>query len=643
MCGIGGIIKLKKSGINLADGALKLSQTLRHRGPDDEGYLFFNEGDTLCAYADDTQKESIGNDFNFSARKPITEIPGDFIGVLMHRRLAIIDTGAAGHQPMCDDRGELWVTYNGEIYNYIELRKELEILGCVFRTNSDTEVLLYAYQRWGESCLHKLNGMFAFALWDKARKKVFCARDPSGVKPFYYYLQNGIFCFASELKALRKLEFVETQVNERAVHHYLVYDALEYEPESFLKNVFELQGSHYLSLDLSSGQHELKKYFEIDPHHTIEHTLDDAIAEVRTLLTDAIVKRLRSDVAVGCCLSGGIDSSVISGVIAQHNKNFNAFTATFPGEAIDESGYAKEVVNFTGARWHTVTPTEQDLVDDYEKMVYALDIPIWSTSTYAQFRVMRLAQENKIKVVLDGQGGDELFAGYPHYYTSYVNELMTHMQLGKAAKELRSLGNNFWMRYLRENAKRKLHYNANVHHLRKEFVRAHTPPRNMRHAFNSLNEHLHYDFFGGRLKTYLRCEDRCSMHHSVESRTPFSDDVLLIERSFALAPALKIHSGVSKFILRESMKKFLPASVYSRRDKMGFVTPHNRWLSSLIGKYPDISNSQVLRPYFQPEYLRSLNHLSAKSDHLPNKMDMKENNLAFKALTLSTWYKVFNL
>lgn len=641
MCGIGGIIKLKKNDIDLVQGAITLSKTLHHRGPDDEGYLFFSESETLCAFGDDTQKESIESKFDFAAKKPAIEAGQNFTGVFVHRRLAIIDTGASGHQPMCDARGELWVTYNGEIYNYIELRKELEALGCVFKTQSDTEVLIHAYERWGEACLHKFNGMFAFALWDKTRHKIFCARDPSGVKPFYYYFQNGVFCFASELKALRKLSFVHTKLNERAVHHYLVHDALEFEPEGFLKNVFELSQSHSLMLDLASGGLSVKKYFEIDAHHQADLSLEEAKSELRTILMDAIVKRLRSDVAVGCCLSGGIDSSVISGVIAQHNKNFNAFTAAFPNETIDESSYAKEVVQFTNAQWHTVTPTEQELVGDYEKMVYALDIPIWSTSTYAQFRVMRLAKENNIKVVLDGQGGDELFAGYPHYFTTFLNELASHLQLGKSIKELRA--GISWMRYLKENVKRKLHFNSSSKFLQKEFLASQTPPKTLQYGFDSLNEHLHYDFFGGRLKTYLRCEDRCSMHHSVESRTPFSDDTLLIEKSFALPASLKIRNGTAKFILRESMKEFLPAKIYARRDKMGFVTPHNKWLKHLLTQYPDLSQEKVLQPYFNAKFWDRLNHLSGKTSQLPNGKNQAEENLVFKALTLSVWYRAFDL
>jgi len=645
VCGIGGIINLENININLVEGAETIGKTLRHRGPDDEGFLFFNSTETVCAYSEDTQKQAIANKFNFSATKHVSQTEQNFTGVFVHRRLAIIDVNESGHQPMCSPDGKVWITYNGEIYNYIELRTELEKLGYTFRTQSDTEVLLNAYLHWGKECLSKLNGMFAFALWDSAKKKIFCARDRSGVKPFYYYFKNGLFCFASELKALRKLSFVETSLNERALHHYLLHDALEYEPEGFLKNIFELFPSHFLELDLEKKEIQIKKYYEIDTeNHFQPFDEKEFIAcenETGELITGAIVKRLRSDVPVGCCLSGGIDSSIISGVMSKHNKNFNAFTAVFPGESIDESAYAKEVAEFTHANWHTVNPNENELLVDFENLVYALDIPIWSTSTYAQFRVMQLAKQNNCKVVLDGQGGDELFAGYPHYYTTYINELLRNKQFKLAASEIKSFGNNFWFSFTKENAKRKLHYNSNKKYLNAAFVKAHTAPDYLQDSFGSLNEHLQYDFFGGRLKTYLRCEDRCSMWHSVESRTPFADDTNLLEKAFKIPAGYKIKNGTSKYILRESMKNYLPNSVYARKDKMGFVTPHNKWLPTLLQNYPELAQNSLLQGIMNKSFFTRINHLSAKTDHLQIGGTKKEENLAFKTLVFTLWAKKY--
>lgn len=641
MCGIGGVINLENKDIDIIEGAKIISKTLRHRGPDDEGFLFFNDDKTVCAYGEDTQKAAITNSTRFGAEKHLSQVGQSYTGVFIHRRLSIIDLSESGHQPMCSTNAKVWITYNGEIYNYIELRKELELLGYKFNTQSDTEVLLSAYQQWGNVCLQKLNGMFAFALIDVDKKKLFCARDRSGVKPFYYYLKDGVFCFASEIKALRVLPFIETSLNERALQHYLLHDALEYEEESLLKNVFELFPSHYLELDLQTKQSNKKKYFDVKIENSFIHYNDKDFEiykeETNNLVTQAILKRLRADVSVGCCLSGGIDSSIISGVIATQNKNFNAFTATFPEELIDESKYAKDVVDFTQANWHTVTPKADELNNDFKELIYALDIPIWSTSTYAQFRVMQLSKENGINVVLDGQGSDELFGGYPHYYTTYINELLRNKQFKQTASEIKGFGNNFWLSYTKENAKRQFHYNSNKKQLNVDFVKEFTPPEGLSYSFSNLNEHLHYDFFNRRLKTYLRCEDRCSMHHSVESRTPFADDNHLIIKALNIPSSYKIKDGISKYILRESMKHYLPNSVYERKDKMGFVTPHNKWLTFLLQKNSDLLLSDRLKPFFSTSFFVKNDRLSKKGYRLKSSSDFKEETLTFKALVFTVW------
>jgi asparagine synthase (glutamine-hydrolysing) len=642
VCGIGGIIKLDNSSVNLAEAAQTISETLRHRGPDDEGYLFFGNSHTLCTFGSDTQERVKTSALNFAPHIHVSEAGTNHNAVFIHRRLAIIDVNEGGHQPMCSPDETVWVTYNGEIYNYIELRQELEKAGRKFNTQSDTEVLLNGYLHWGEDCLQKLDGMFAFCLWDKTNNRIFCARDRSGVKPFYYYYRNGIFSFASELKALRKLPCIDTSLNERALHHYLVYDALEYEEESFLKNIFELKPAHSLSLGLNyNKQPALKKYELFQINEDLSKKESAWIEKTRPTTIQAIERHLRSDVAVGCCLSGGLDSSVISGVIAKRHKDFNAFTAIFPGDKADESKYAKEVVQFTGAKWHTTEPQQKELLTDFEELIYALDIPIWSTSTYAQFRVMQLAKQNKIKVVLDGQGGDELFAGYPHYITTYANQLLRAGKWSNAFAEIHAIG--LTRTYLKENIKRAIDYNSNKKYLRNEFVNAQTKPEGWQLRFNSLNEHLFYDFYNHRLKTYLRCEDRCSMHHSVESRTPFADDNELIRLAFTVPASLKIKKGTGKYILREALKDFLPEAVYSRTDKMGFVTPHNKWLPGLLAKYRDLLQNPYLAGILTPHVYSHLDHLLAKNDQLQKSPTGKEETFLFKILVLSQWTNAFSV
>lgn len=645
MCGIGGIINLENKEIDLREGARTISHTLRHRGPDDEGYLFFNPTGFTKAYDKDTPANCRGDLFPFLPDKPLAQSADGQKAVFVHRRLAIIDTGAGGHQPMCSHDEKLWVTYNGEIYNYIELRKELEASGFIFRTQSDTEVLLNAYKKWGKDCLKRLNGMFAFALWDQELDQIFCGRDRSGVKPFYYYFREGIFCFASELKALKALPFTQTSLNERAVQHYLLYDALEYEEEGLLKNIYELFPGHFITLNISERKFRIDRYYKAEINASFrsfdEKEFEVKREETQALVKDAILKRLRSDVPVGCCLSGGLDSSVIAGVIAGQQQDLHAFTASFPGTTIDESNYAKEVAEFTNSKWHTVTPSADELARDFNSMIYALDIPIWSTSTYAQYRVMQLARQNNIKVVLDGQGGDELFAGYPHYYITFVNELLRNKKFGDARRAANGFGKDFFIRFGKERIKQRFRYNKNENYLNQEFVDAFDAPKGYSSSFKTLNEHLHYDFFTGRLKTYLRCEDRCGMHHSVESRTPFADDNTLLTTLSSYPSVYKLHNGVSKYLLRESMKAFLPDSVYKRRDKMGFLTPHNRWLNTLLKDKRQITEHPAVKPYFSKRFRAYFNQLCAKNNQLSNDKSQKEETLAFKALAFSTWYDFY--
>ena len=553
----------------------------------------------------------------------------------------------SGHQPMSVMDGKIWISYNGEIYNYLELREELVLAGYRFITRSDTEVLLYAYHYWGNECLQKLNGMFAFAIYDVEKQTIFCARDRSGVKPFYYYFKDGVFCFASEIKALRVLPFINTALNERAVQHYLLHDAIECEPEGFLKNIFELFPSHELELDLREKKISQRSYFDVALNVSVEPFNEETFLvlreETEQLVYHAIHQRLRADVPVGCCLSGGIDSSIISGVMAKQLTSINAFTAIFPNELMDESAYAKDVVDFTKASWNTVSPNADELIRDFDQLIYALDIPIWSTSTYAQFRVMQLVKNSGLKVVLDGQGSDEIFAGYPHYYTTFINELLRAKHFKQAAAEIKNLGNHFWLRYTKDNAKKTLHYNGNKKLLHADFVRTYDPPETTQRRINHLNGHLYLDFFNGRLKTYLRCEDRCSMYHSVESRTPFADDTSLMQFSFGLPSVYKIHQGISKYILRESMKKYIPSSVYNRRDKIGFATPHNKWFVQLMGEKQELLHSSRIRPFFADRFFVKTDHLTKNHDHLKNTSYLKENTLNFKALVLARWIELMKI
>jgi asparagine synthase (glutamine-hydrolysing) len=368
--------------------------------------------------------------------------------------------------------------------------------------------------------------------------------------------------------------------------------------------------------------------------------------------------RLRSDVSVGICLSGGIDSSAIAGII-RHLLSLNVklnigerlktFTASFREKQFDESEYAESVADYTGAMWNRTFPDAESLLKNLNELVYSQDMPLWSTSTFAQHSVMRLARENGIKVVLDGQGGDELFAGYRNYYPYFWKELLSRGKYSDFFKELNSGSGNFSLlvkSFLKSNvienlplALRSSIYksrNLKLNYLDSDFFNSNTSKLMQESSFQTLNEALKEDFVSRRLKLFLKCEDRCSMWHSVESRVPFTDDHVLAEFIFSIPGSYKIRNGVSKVLLREAMKDFLPEKIYSRRDKMGFTTPHNSWIRKI---------KDDLRPLFNERisgYV-DIKKLNRDYDKFLSPEGDAEDPMVFRFITFAKWVEVFGL
>lgn len=654
MCGISGIFTLEPESVNVSGHLLQMSKTLRHRGPDDEGFFlatnhygkFFSGNDTpenvsesglIYTSIDRLQNQHTGFNFGFC-----------------HRRLSILDLSPRGHQPMCDSEQKVVITFNGEIYNYLEIRRELQSKGYQFYTQSDTEVILNSYKEWGEKCLQHFNGMWSFVIFDKEKNELFCSRDRFGVKPFYYYLNEKIFCFASEQKAIVGLQFVNTTINDEAVYDFLVKNETEYKTEGFFKNVLELFPGNFMRVNLTDLKIHIERYYQLNYNSDFfildEIKFNEAKEETERLLIDAVKLRLRSDVPVGSCLSGGIDSSVIAGIMQEASGNLaqpNFFTAVFPGTGVDESFYAEEVVK-RGGHWHKVTPSAEELWKDLDELIYSQDIPIWSSSTYSQFRVMKLAKEHRIKVLLDGQGGDELFAGYHPHYLSFWNELSKNNQKRLLSNEIKNSsvpGGAGTFRFKHKIkaalkiANSKLAnriMNKEMSFLNQNFLMEFSSIEQESFQFYSLNEHLNYEFNNTRLKLYLKCEDRCSMWHSVESRTPFADDINLINYVFGLPGSVKIRDGTLKYLLRKAAGKYLPQKIAQRKDKMGYVTPHNAWLREVY-KYIQQEDFTGLKPYIDLDKLRKNLHT------LYSPANDKERFLAFKILSFLRWKRVFNI
>ncbi|MDQ3110730.1 MAG: asparagine synthase (glutamine-hydrolyzing), partial [Bacteroidota bacterium] len=577
-----------------------------------------------------------------------------------------------GHQPLCTKDESLWITFNGEIYNHIELRAELENLGHSFFTHTDTEVILAAYKQWGKDCLHRFNGMWAFVIWDKKANILFGSRDRFGVKPFYYYKDEEIFAFASEQKALLKNTFVKTSINSAAVADYFVAGEIEYGEESFFKNIIELFPGCAFEIQLHSGEFKKHTWYSLpekeDKADFSEAQYKRYIEQTRELLVNAIRIRLRADVPVGSCLSGGIDSSTIVGIIgdlvsknvspsqASANTKINIgdklklFTAVFDEANIDERKWAAEMVQRTGAEWHTVQPKPEEFVRDIKELMYCQDVPIWSTSTYAQFRVMKLVHETGIRVVLDGQGGDELFAGYFPYYIPFWKELRNNGESTRRKSEMKAFGGDATKFRIREMLKQQTipslplkmqmsiqrNYFPDMNYLDDNLVSEFISNRKQKQFPKTLNEALRSEFVNTRLKGYLKCEDRCSMWHSVESRTPFSEDHELIEAVFQMPGMMKIRNGVTKYILREAASPFIPDSIKNRRDKMGYATPNNKWISEL---------KDQLRPYFEQDLSGFIDKKKLLLDYddffsIENK---PENGRVFKFMAFAVWKQAMGL
>lgn len=592
MCGIAGIIS-KTNSVSLKDTVFGMSQAIKHRGPDGEGFAFFSETKSLAAYSDETPQINRENkSFLFNPSIPLINIEDSFNLALAHRRLSIIDLSEAGHQPMCDTTGDYWITFNGEVFNYIELKEELKSKGHVFVTHTDTEVVLASYKEWGFECLQKFNGMFAFALYDKKNNQLFCARDRVGVKPFYYSNTSDSFSFASEYKAFVKSGLIKFQINETQQFDFIVNANLENSEQSLFKGISELKPSHYLVYNLSSNTFALANYYSLPTQIVTSKSDSEIIQSIEEKIVKAIQLRLRSDVEIGSCLSGGLDSSIIAGIskYLQPNKQMKFFTAVFPNESFDETNYAKLVANHVNGNWQTVSPTADDFFRDIEALNYSQDLPIWSTSTYAQHRVMKLAFENNIKVVLDGQGADELFAGYSHHYMALWKENFGFNTLRKIKEAKQTVPNAYQLfgkQLIKDAFGLSVDYSNYFVANKKTFGKS----KNEKLA-STLNEQLSLDYIG-KLKSFLKCEDRCSMAFGIESRVPFADDVELVDLIFSIHGNKKIQHGISKYLLREAAKQYIPQQIYNRTDKIGFESPVKKWLLPNKSKLIDTINHHL--------------------------------------------------
>jgi asparagine synthase (glutamine-hydrolysing) len=504
---------------------------------------------------------------------------------LAFRRLAIIDLDHRSDQPL--HLGPWHMVFNGEIYNYRELRAELHGLGHRFITEGDGEVLLHAWSEWEDGALDRVNGMFAVALWHDQRNELVCARDLFGEKPLYWAKAAGGIVFASEIGALLAA-FPELGVtDDDAVPPYLGLGYMPSIAESFFARIQQLPAGHLLRV--REGQPEVRRYWRPQPVD-VPATYEGAVAELRELLIDSIRLRLRSDVPVGTSLSGGIDSSAVVGLAAQiagdHRRH--AFTARFPGFARDEWGYAQAVAESAGVtQHHEVVPTADELLEDLADVINCQGEPFGSASIYAQWRVMRAAREAGVTVLLDGQGADELFGGYPGAIGwALRSQGLVHTLRGFLSSSERTNVVLAWgggrirvpMAFVRAFRRRETSPYASreiretVAHLPRVLTKA--------EGFRTpLAKELVRQTLYASLPDLLRYADRDSMAHSREVRLPFLDR-RVAEFGLSLPAEFLYRDGLTKAVLREAVRGIVPDEVLDRRDKVGFEPPQNAWFST---------------------------------------------------------------
>ena len=569
MCGIAGIYNLSKRPVNITQ-VKSMSDSLRHRGPDDEGYVLLNSNNG-------DHKELSGNDsireLKFENIMSLDD-KHRFDLAFGHRRLSIIDLSSLAHQPMSNADKSLWIVHNGEIYNYVELREDLEDLGHTFKSKSDTEVVLHAYQEWGVDCLQKFNGMWAFAIWDVKRKMLFCSRDRFGIKPFYYIFDGDRFVFASEIKSLLECG-AERKPNDRIIYDYLACGLQDHTDETFFDGIKQLKPAHYLLIE--NGELKVERYWNIEVNDEIRSKNDNYLG-FYNLFEESIKLRLRSDVPVGTCLSGGLDSSSI---VCITNKFVDkgrqkTFSSCFDNKKFDEREYIEEVIERTGADKNYIFPSGEAFLEEIEDLIYHQDEPFGSLSIYAQWNVMRKASET-VKVLLDGQGGDELLAGYLEYYASFLKTLIFK-------KDFRVIKELVCFLILHPKSAYELFLKMRMREKRKEMLSSEFASkykdRNVKYT-EDLATKLLNDLTRDKLPALLHYEDRNSMAFSIEARVPFLD-FKLVEHVAKLQLDKKLKNGMTKVILREAMKGILPEKIRKRKDKMGFVTPEDVWMKTVL-------------------------------------------------------------
>ena len=552
-----------------------MTDVITHRGPDDAGYLLLDSRDGAF---------QIGPG-GFEPR------PCDVC--LGNRRLSIIDLSSNGRQPIANETGDIFAVFNGEIFDYVEIREQLTALGHVFRSQTDTEVVVHAYEQWGADCVKRFNGMWAFAVWDQRRRELFCSRDRFGIKPFYYHLDDDVFVFASEVKGILPALEARPRPDYAELREFLMAGTSCRTSDTFFEGIKRLEPSH--NLFVSARRVRTDRYWD---YHTSSDAYDhrQPVETFRNLLNDAVRLRLRSDVPVGIALSGGIDSTSILACAAGGRKDhgLKAFTAVFPGERFDEQEHALVASRALGAELFCVEYRPEHFTEDLQRVTWFLDGPAQEGQVLLRWRLMQLASRH-VKVVLEGQGADEMLAGYPWRYSKPWE--LDQLDRLRRLNSMRTFGARVerYRRMSSRSLRAILEYARGAVRMRRTMPERTSPytddfaggrhgrpeaPR-VREFDDRLTEMMYRDHSADLLPRLLKYGDALSMAASVESRLPFLDH-RLVEFVFQLPAHFKFDGTVTKGVLRQAMTGDIPESIRARRDKVGFETPVARWIGACL-------------------------------------------------------------
>ncbi|MFX0195743.1 MAG: asparagine synthase (glutamine-hydrolyzing) [Candidatus Hodarchaeota archaeon] len=620
MCGICGVYYFSGKHVELQE-IVEMRDVMSHRGPDDEGMYIRN---------------NLG---------------------LGHRRLSIIDLSSGARQPMANEDKSIWLIFNGEIYNYVELAHELKSKGHIFRSRSDTEIILHAYEEYQEQCNNFFNGMWAFAIWDSKKKHLFCSRDRFGIKPFYYYLDKDRFVFASEIKSILKAISWNTQPNETKIFEFLAFSTLDTDDATMFKGIKQLPAGHFLSIKCDKV--EIRQYWSLNQKEEWYRELSDhqVAHELKSLFEDSVRVRLRSDVPVASLLSGGIDSTSIVCIVSRllgaesGKNNHETFSASYDDSRWDETEFIDTAVKFSGVRNTKIIVKSLDIPETLNQIIWFHDEPFVLGSTFVEFLIFREIKKYGAKVVLNGQGADEIFAGYNRFKGPFLTSLLKALELERFAAEfigyykkdgLLSTLIPLSTAFIPRQFKRKLKFllpKGPISYLSNDFFHSYYPGAiksqpNFKHG-DPFSSQLYHSVVTEPLPPILHREDRNSMAFSIELRVPFLD-YRFVEYVFSLPSKQKIRQGMTKYAFRNAMKGILPERIRLRPDKIGFETPLDRWIRGDAREFfGDLIHSQSFkrRGYFNTDQIRKnfKAHLNGK--------DFAEN--LWRCVNTEIWLRLF--